>query len=250
MTQIKIEPDRIISNFLRLRVTDINTTRSGAGNPFVFPDYPRIKNIGDSDWPRVGVTLLSESADPLGVNDDDQLDTLTFQIDVMTKKGITFNVTTTDEAVGIVASTINTDRITLETVPNTITNIKHAGSAFGTLTAKDTDADFTAPGSLAAGTVEWSRSTGNLNFSAADVASYDTQAITSTYVVFMEGKKCVQYISREIAKAMRSDWRTYLVGLFDPRKINNIPQALDEDLGLYRQTMEYQCKMFNAGEGI
>ena len=252
MTQIKIEPDRILTNFLRNNITDINSTRSAAGNPFIFPDYPRINNIGDSDWPRIGITLLSESSEPMGLFDDTQWELITVQIDIMTKKGVGFSVTTTDEALGTISSTVNSDRLTYEYIPNTVTNIKHDGTGFGTVTAQDTDGDFTTPASLSAGTVEWSRSTGNLNFSAADVTSYDGEAVTSTSVTYLEGKKCVQYLAREVVKALRNYWRTDTTfkGLFYPIKINNIPQALDEDLGIYRQTLEYSFRALNAGEGL
>ena len=60
----KIPPEQILCNFLRANVTDINSSRSTA---FIFPDYPRIKNIGDTDFPRVGITVLSNPAEYLGM---------------------------------------------------------------------------------------------------------------------------------------------------------------------------------------
>jgi len=245
----KIEPSRILVNFLRYRITDINTGRSGQ---WIYDSQPRADNLGNAEFPRIAVTVLTESGEPLGIFDDNQWETVSFQIDVITKKDLSFTKTVTDEALGTMASTINSDRFTYNLTPNVITNVKHNAVAFGTVTAKDTDANFTAPGSLAAGTVEWSKSTGNLNFSSADVASYDGQAITSTYTVNLEGKKQVQYLAREIVKAIRNYWRidNTIRGLMYPLKISNIPQPFEESVGFFRQTLEYQFRGFNFGEGL
>lgn len=252
MTKAVQEPDRIICNFLRSTITDINATRLAASGNWIYPDFPRITGLGDASFPRIGVTVLTESSDPMGMFDDNQWETIIFQIDIVAKKGIKHTITTTDEAMGTMAATSNSNRMVYEYVPNTITNIKHNTVAFGTVTMQNTDADFTAPGSLAAGTVEWSYSTGNLNFSAADVASYDTQAITSTSVNQAEGKKACQYLAREIVKSIRTGWRTdtTLNGLRHPIKIGNNPIPFDEELGIFRQTLEFQFKAFNLGEDL
>lgn len=249
MTKTKIEPERILTNFLRNTLTDINSSRSGQ---WIYPDFPRVTSLGDASYPRVGITMLTESSNAMGMFDDTQWETVNFQIDVVTKKDLLFTATITDEALGTMASTVNSNRFTFDEVPSAVTNIKHAGTGFGTVTRKNTDADFTAPASLSAGTVEYSGSTGNLNFSAADVSSYDTEAITSTYTVAMEGKKAVEYIARDIIRQMRTGWRTdtTFAGLHYPIKISNTSMPLDEDLGIYRQMLEYQCNAFNLGEGI
>ena len=150
------------------------------------------------------------------------------------------------------SSTVNSSRMTYTYIPTAVTNIKHGGVAYGTVTLKNTDADFTAPAGLAAGTVEVSKSTGNLNFSSADVAAHDGQAITSTYTVYLEGKKQVQFLAGEVIRAIRGYWRTDTTfkGLFYPMLINNIPMTIDEDLGIYRQMLEYQFNMFNEYEGL
>ena len=251
MTKVKIEPARIITNFLRSTLTDINSNR-GASDNWIYDDFPLVRSLGDASFPRVGITLITENSEALGMYDDNQWETLNFQIDVVTKRGLIFNHTTTDEALGTIASNSNSNRMVFDEVPNTITNIKHDGTAFGTITKKDTDDDFTTPGSLAAGTVEWSASTGNLNFSAADITSYNGQAITSTSVVVFSNTKCCQYIARDIVKQFRNNWRsnTNFKGLTYPKKISNNPQPLDEDLGIFRQTLEYQCNGINMGEGI
>ncbi len=243
---VKLEADRILTNFLRSKLADPNSSRVGQ---MIYPDFPRVVDLGDASFPRIGITLLSENSDSLGIFDDNQYETINVQIDIVTKKGLKFDVTTTDESLGTMTSSVNSDRLSYEYVPNSITNIKHDGTGFGTVTQVATDSLFTSP---SAGTVEWSYSTGRLNFSAADVASYDTEAITSTSINVLEGKKLCQYLAREVVKAIRSNWRddSQFQGLFYPIKINNFPIPFDEDLGIFRQTVEYQFRAFNIGEGI
>jgi len=252
MTKAKIEPDRILTNFLRANLADPNSSRSGN---WIYPDFPRVQNLGDASFPRIGITILNESSRQLGIHDDDQNETINFQIDIVAKKGRLHTVTTTDEALGTMSSTVNSDRFTYADIPTEttgVTNVKHNTVAFGTVTDVATDTLFTVPGSLAAGTVEWSESTGNLNFSAADVTSYDTQAITSTSSTALEGKKLCQYLARKIIRLIRANHRNNsdLNGLRNPVKLNNIPVPFDEDLGLFRQTLEYEFQAFNAGEGL
>jgi len=246
MTQVKTEPDIVLCNFLRANLTDINASRSGE---WIWPDFPRTQDLGNTSFPRVGITILSESSDSLGIYDDNQWETITFQIDVVNKKGQIYNVTTTDKAIGTVASTSNSNRMSYEYAPNSVTNIQHNTVAFGTVTNVATDTLFTTP---AAGTVEWSTSTGNLNFASADLTSYAGQSITSTSIINLEGKKACQYIAREIVKALRNNWRTSddINGLLYPIKISNNPIPFEEIFGIFRQTLEYQFRAFNAGEGI
>lgn len=181
--------------------------------------------------------------------DDSQWETLTVQIDVVARKGQKFSLTTTDEAVGTMVSTANSNRLVYAYVPNTVTNIKHAGSSYTNVVNRSVNSDFTT---LTSGTVEWSTSTGDLNFASADVTSHDTEAITSTSVITLEGKKLCQYYGREIVKAIRANWRsdTTLNGLFYPVKINNTPIPFDEENGLFRQMIEYEFKAYNIGEGL
>jgi hypothetical protein len=246
MTRVKIEPERILVNFLRNTLTDINGSRSGQ---WIYPDFPRVTSLGDASYPRVGITMLTESSTAMGMFDDTQWETVSFQIDVVTKKDLLFTATLTDEALGTMSSAANSNRFTYDEIPSSVTNIKHDGTSYGTVTRRNTDADFTTP---AAGTVEYSGSTGNLNFAAADLVTHDTEAITSTYTVALEGKKVVEYIGRDIIKQIRTGWRTdtTFAGLYYPNKISNSSLPLDEDLGIYRQMLEYQCNAFNLGEGI
>jgi len=249
MTKNKIEPDRILVNFLRVNLTDVNPSRSGN---WIYPDFPRVASLGNAQFPRVGVTILSETAEYMGIFDDTQLHTLLLQIDVVAKKDIGINYTVTDEAIGSISSGVNSNRLTYNFVPNTVTNIKHDGTSYGTVTEVTTDESFTTPGSLSADTVEFSYATGALNFSSADVSSHDGEAITSTYVVKLEGKKAAQHLARQIWKEIRNNWRADLQprGLFYPELLGNNPIPIDEELGLYRQSMEIKVKIFNVGEGI
>jgi hypothetical protein len=188
----------------------------------------------------------------MGLFDDTQYETVNFQIDVVTKKDQLHTLTITDEALGTMASNSNSDRMTFDFVPASVTNIQHDGVSYGIVTRVNTDADFTTPASLATDTVEYSASTGNLNFSAGDISGDVGEAITSTYTVALEGKKAAQHIARNIVKEIRANWRTdtTISGLFYPNKISNNPIPIDEDLGLFRQTLEYQFNAYNLGEDI
>ncbi len=248
MTKTKIEPVSVVVNFLRANLTDPNSSRSGQ---WIYADFPRVKDLGNASFPRVGVTTLTESGRSMGLFDDNSEDTINLQIDVISKKKQFYSVTVTDEALGTLASDSNSDRFTFDFVPDTITNIKHDGSAYGTTSIVATDSDFTTPASLSAGTVQVSFSTGNVNFSAADIASHDGEAITSTYVYGLEGKQCSDKIAREIVKKFKNNWRTdsAFAGLFYPVKISSNPLPFDDDLGIFRRTMQYEVRGFNAGEG-
>lgn len=74
-------------------------------------------------------------------------------------------------------------RMTLQFIPITGSSLSiyHNGTAFSTVTERATDSNFTTPASLAAGTIEWSLATGNLNFASADVTSYNGYVITADY---------------------------------------------------------------------
>ena len=45
-------------------------------------------DLSTQQYPRIGVTLLTESGDIIGLGDDDTYDEITFQIDVVSKKGV------------------------------------------------------------------------------------------------------------------------------------------------------------------
>ena len=249
MVKVQIEPERIIRNFLRQNLTDPNSSRSGN---WIMTDFPRIADLGNKSFPRISITKLSESSSALGIFDNDQWETINLEIDVWAKKGLFYNLTTTDEALGTMSSSINSDRISYEYIPSTVTNVKHAGTSFGTVTLVTNDAAFTSPASLTAGTVQVSKTTGNFNFSASDLTSYNTQAITSTSIFKGGEKKICMYLARELIKAIRTLWRTDTTfrGLYYPNKINHTPIPIDEEIGIYRQMVEYRVNAFNCGEGI
>jgi len=237
----RLEPDRIICNFLRNTVTDVNASRSGQ---WIYPDFPRVDSLENTSFPRMGVTVLTENGERMGIFDDYTKSSISFQVDIVAKKDQVYTLTVTDEAVGNIATGLS-----LNYVPGAITNIKHDAVAFGTVTAVNTDADFTSP---SAGTVQWSKSTGNLNFATADISSYSGQAITSTYTYGLEGKKAVQYIARDVIEQFRTGWRTNttLGNMFNPDLIAANTLPFDEEFGIFRYTIEYSIKTYNAGEKI
>ena len=251
MTKIKIGPDDILKNFLRNRLTDINGSRSGQ---WIYTDFPRTRGLGDASFPRVGITVLSGPGEFIGMSDDDTKYNCTLQLDIVKKKDLGFTITTTAEALGTMSSTVNSDRFTYDFIPTAVTNIKHNGTSYGTVTLKNTDALFTAPGSLTAGIVEVSRSTGNLNFSSTDVSSHDGEAITSTYTKYLEGKPQVTYLGGEVLKAIKNNWKTddTFKGLYLEKNwlLDNRPMPLEEDFGIFRHMIVIKCYMYNWKEGI
>ena len=256
MTLAKIEPNTTFRNFLRKFLTDINASRANS-TQWIFDDFPRLTALGNATFPRVSVVKVDENADPLGIFEDDEIATITLQVDVWTKKDHMNTLTTTDEALGTMASTVNSNRFTYQYVPTTVTNVQHDASSYGTVTIVDDDADFTAPGSLSANTVEVSKATGNLNFSSADVSSHDGEAITSTSVKKLEGEDAAKHISNDIRKAVKNNWRTESInngtflGLFYPLRVGGPrPLPLDEELGVYRYNIDYTVQSFNTGEGL
>lgn len=243
---VKIEPQQILTNFLRATLSDINASRSGN---WIYPDFPRIQDLGNANFPRIGITKISESSKAMGIFDNTQWHTVTLQIDVVAKKDQGFTVTNTLSSLGAIS---NAPRLTYDFIPDTVTSILHNAVAFGTLTPVNSDSLFTAPAALAAGTVEWSRSTGNLNFSGADITSYSGQTITSTWVEFLEGEEATQYLARQVIKQVRANWRTNtnFEGLENPILISMIPVPFDEPNSIFRHIIEYQINQFNIAEGL
>lgn len=248
--KVKIAPNTIMRNFLRANLVDINSNRVGQ---WIFDDPPRVETLGNASFPRISILAIGESSEYVGMFDDTQFETVTLQVDCWTKKDQVYTRTVTDEALGTMNASINSNRVTADFVPTTVTNVKHAGTSYGTVNFVDDDADFTAPGSLSADTVEISKATGNFNFSSADVTSHDGEALTTSYDKAMEGEEVVKYLAREVVKAVRTNWRTdpTFNGIFYPQKISgpvNLP--LDNDLGIFRYNVDYQVNAFNLGEGI
>ena len=234
---------------MRKNLTDPNSGRSGY---WIFDDYPLSEPLGEDEFPRISITSINESSNPMGIFDDTQYADVTFQIDIISRNDQVFTVTTTDEAIGTVSSTINSNRLTFTTSPYTVTNIKHNTTSFGTVTSKKTNSDFTSPASLTGNIIEWSKSTGDLNMSSADVSSYNTQSLTSTSVIKLSNLFLCSYLAREIYKLIKNNWRTdtSLNGLFNPLLINSSPFPFDEDLSVFRHVMEYNFKIINPHEGI
>lgn len=252
MTKHKIEPDRILVNFLRVNLDDVNASRSGN---WIYPDFPLVSSLGDNQFPRVGITILSESADSLGIYDDNQRHTVVLQLDVVSKKDLIHTLTVTAEAVGTVASSFNSNRLTLDFIPTSFSapnGISHNGTPYGTVTQVATNEDFSTPAGMTPDVIEFSFATGELNLNATDVAADDGEAITSDYTVAMDGKKACQHLARQIWKEIRANWRTDMQprGLLYPVLIANNPIPIDEELGIFRQTMELRFNIYNIGEGL
>ena len=241
--------ERVLVNFLRSQLSDVNTSRSGQ---WIFPDFPRVTDLGNASFPRIGVTTLSESGDPLGMYCDDVYDSVTFQIDVVAKKGQVYDVTTSGEALGTIRSTVNSNRLTFTSYPNSVGSVAHNGTDYANVVQVTTIGSFTTPSSVGAGTVQYAFSTGDLNFDSTDVTNHDGESITATSTTSLEGKKLCQYLARKIIVAVKNNWRSErtINGLFYPIKVSNISIPFDEELGIFRQTIEFQFKIFNAGEGI
>lgn len=249
MTLAKIEPNAIVVNFLRQNLTDINGSRSGN---WIYGDPPRTRDLGDASYPRVGVIMLNDSAESLGIYENDKRHIVTMQIDCVTKKDLMLSLAVTNEAIGTVAASVNTDRLTYDYVPTSITSLNHDGTPYGTVNFVNTNSNFTTPGSLAADTIEVSRSTGDLNFNSTDAAGDVGEAITSTYARAMEGEDAVKYLARQIWLLIKNNWRTNsdLNGLFYPELISFNRVPLEEDFGIYRYTLEIQWNIYNVGEGL
>lgn len=246
----RLEPHYEYRNFLRNNLTDPNSSNRGGAN-WIYADWPNPKIIANNTYPLVIVTKINESGSIIGIGSNNTYDNITLQIDVVSNKEVgILSITNTDESIGVIS---NSPRISFDEVPNTVTNVKHTVTSFGTVTVKNNDSGFTSPGSLSAGTVEWSRETGNLNFSTSDLSSMSGETITSTYVQNMDHEMVVKFIAREIIRDTRSNWRTdSTIGeLIIPNKIGGPTLfPFDEEVGQSRCMVEYGFKRFNTGEQI
>lgn len=244
----RLEPHYELRNFLRNNLTDLNSANRGGAN-WIFADWPTAKVNDKNKFPRIIITKINESGEIIGLGETDTYDVITLQIDVVCNKEVgILTKTNTDESIGTIS---NSPRISFDDVPNSVTNIKHNTTSFGTVTAQNNDAAFTTPASLAAGTVEWSRSTGNMNFSSADLTSYSGETITSTNVLSMDSEMAVKWIARQIVREIRADWKTdtTIGSLLHPKKISGpLLVPYDRDPGLSRVIIEYQFNRFNTGE--
>lgn len=240
-----LEPKTLVRNFLRNKLTDHNTNRTG--DNWVYDDWPH-DTLAPNSFPRVAVRAIGESGELIGLSDDDTWDEIIIQIDVLVHSMTdVISITHTDEAVGII---LNTPRINLDYPAASVTNVKHNTTPFGTVNAAVNDSDFTSTGT---GVMEWSKSTSNLNFSTADLSSYTGQSITSTYVESLEGEQLAMRVGREVAVAIRSQWRSnaFLNDLKIPVKISG-PRVIEfgKPEGWHRVMLEYRWKGHNSGEEV
>lgn len=66
----------------------VNYLASAAGNNWIYPDKP-VATLGDSNFPRISITLVGITTDRLGHYSSDVKDDCHFQIDCWTKDGYT-----------------------------------------------------------------------------------------------------------------------------------------------------------------
>lgn len=245
----RLEPEKELRNFLRANLTDFNSSARGSAQ-WVYSDWPH-KTLSATSYPRVVVSKIDESGDIIGLAENNTWDEVVLQVDVLVHRdtGVLSN-THTDESVGTIS---NSPRISFDYEASTVTNIKHDGSAFGTVTMKVNNGDFTAAASLTADNVEWSLSSGDLNFSSTDLTNLSGETITATYVEKLEGEELAKRIGREIVEKIRTLWRTdTTIGkLIIPSKISGPKVAEFNDDRLYHRVMiEYSFRRFNTGEEV
>lgn len=240
----RLEPETLLRNFLRGQLTDYNSSRV-AGKEWIYDDWTR-DDLKVGSFPRVAIRKIGESGGMIGCADDTTWDGVIFQIDVLIHRDLgVLSVTHTTEALGVIS---NSPRLSFDYPAGSVTNIKHTTTAFGTVTKRTNNSDFTTP---SAGTVEWSLSTGELNFATADLSTYTGQSITATYVELLEGERLAKRIGRDIVVAIRSQWRNddLLSGLIIPEKVSG-PSVVEfgKPEGWHRVMLEYKFNSFNTGE--
>lgn len=244
----RLEPHYELRNFLRKNITDINSTvHTGANINWIFGDEPSGEQISTDIYPRILIKQIARDKKPLGLRDTTTFGNVTLQIDITCSKdtGI-LTITSTSESIGTIS---NSPRLNFDHIPNSVTNIKHDGTSFGTVTAVRNDDSFTSPASLAAGTVQYSRETGNLNFSSADLTSYSGQTITSTYVLSLDSEMAVKYLANEIERDIFDLWYTdtSIGGLLDPEIISSQILPFRIDARISRYMIEIKFKEFDMG---
>lgn len=249
----RIEPDAELRNFLRANLTDLNSS-GHAGANWIFSGTPRTNVVTKGFFPRVFIKKLPGRGTPIGNKDNTTFNDANLQIDVLTTRANeTLTLSYTDQSLGVIS---NSPRISFADIPtkaSSITNIKHNTVAFGTVTQKSTEALFTSPASLAAGTVEWCYSTGTLNFSSADLASYAGQTITSTYSVDMDAEVAAMWIARQVCTKIEQYWRTdSTIGkIIQPVKtLDPVTMPYMQDEGVVMVSCSYNFKRFNIGEAL
>lgn len=234
-----IEPERRLVNFLRNQLIDLNTSRTGQ---WIYEDFP-ITTLSDDSYPRVTVTKITESGEPLGIFIDDTFDNILFQIDVFVKKDIVYSYTVSNESVGEISNDLS-----LDYVPTTVTAIAHDAVAFATVTFVATDDDFTTP---LPNTVQVSRSSGNLRFNSTDLTTYAGETITASYVVKLSNDNAAKWIARDIVNNMRQEWRSnrgVLGQMFYPIVQQNFNNGFDESRRSFRRTITCEWNVINAGQ--
>ncbi len=79
------EPDIIIRDFLRTRLTDPNSSRI-TSTPYVVDDWPFQTELTTNHFPRISIINQFESGKPFGIGSTNVLSTARLQIDVWVKR--------------------------------------------------------------------------------------------------------------------------------------------------------------------
>lgn len=240
----KIEPHKRVVGLLLNKLTDLNSANR-TGSKFVVPgfpmDYPTLK----SECPKISVSLISNSGSLSGVGETDTWDGAVVQIDVWTKRGQVLTKTVTGESLGTIS---NSPRLSFDYLPNTVSNLYHAGSGFsGSGTEVDHDDDFTNPGT---GTFQYAFATQNVNFNTSDLTTYSGEAITADYAVKLSGEALADYYARNVIEVIKSNWKTDETTaniLVDPEILSNDLIPFDEEFGMFRRSITIRFKGLNIG---
>jgi len=244
-----LEPETIYRNFLRGQLTDYNSANR-SGKEWVYDDWPR-DDLIKASFPRVTVIKVEENGPMIGIQDDTTWDTILLQVDVLVHRDTgVVTIAHTGEAVGVI---LNTPRLSFDQLPQIVSDVLHDAVSFGTVTSVVNDDDFTSPGSLATDEVEWSISTGNLNFSTQDLSDHSGEAITVDYTEELEGEVLAKRVGRDVVISTRTQWRTdtLLNDMIIPTKVSG-PRVVEfgKPEGWHRVMIEYQWKRFNTGEQL
>lgn len=78
------EPDIIIRDFLRTRLTDPNPSRV-ASTPYVTDDWPYQTDLTTNHFPRISIINQFESGKPFGIGSTNVLSTARLQLDIWVK---------------------------------------------------------------------------------------------------------------------------------------------------------------------
>lgn len=80
-----VEPDIILRDFLRERLTDPNLSRV-ATTPYIVDDWPFQTDLTTNHFPRISIINQFESGKPFGIGSTNVLSTARLQLDIWVKR--------------------------------------------------------------------------------------------------------------------------------------------------------------------